>query len=285
MALDLKQATSAAFHVHLQQFDGPLDLLLHLIREQEVDIYDIPVAQITDQYLGYLRRMEELDLNIAGDFLVMAATLIEIKSKLLLPKPPPPEVEEGPDPRDELVQRLLEYEKYKEVAGLLRDNEEMSRLVFTRCVEVDPDELPPVPSGSVSPLDLLAALKRVLEEVGEGKQPITSIPRQKITLRMKMSEMFRRVRESGGRMPFSSLFAPERTRTEVVVAFLALLELLRLRKIEADQGSSFGEIYISEAAQDEQAGSSDSGQGTGEADANRRELNPAPAEALLTEAL
>lgn len=245
MAIDLKQENQAPFQIHLELFDGPLDLLLHLIRVQEIDIYNIPIARITDQYLEFLRRMEQMDLNIAGDFLVMAATLIEMKSNFLLPRPDPPAEEDGPDPRDELVQRLLEYEKYKEVAALLKDSEEARLFLYNRLVEVDPDDLPPVPSGLVSTLDLLKALRRVLEEVGEGREPITTVPRQKLTLRMKMSEMFTRVKEYGGRLPFSSLFSLERTRTEVVIAFLALLELLRLAKIVAHQEGLFEEIYLS----------------------------------------
>lgn len=250
MATELKLETSTAFHVRLESFDGPLDLLLSLIREQQLDIYDIPIAQVTDQYLAFLRRMEEMDLNVAGDFLLMAATLLEIKSRMLLPKPPPPEDEEGPDPRADLVQRLLEYEKYKEVAELLRGSEEASRLLYNRAVDVEPDDLPAVPSGAVSTVDLLAALKRVLEHVGEGKEPITTIPRQKLTLRMKMSEMLRRVCRFGGRMPFSLMFEEERTRAAVVVAFLALLELLRQGKVVAEQEGMLGEILISEAAPD-----------------------------------
>ncbi len=244
MAIEQKLELGSSFRVHLQLFEGPLDVLLHLIRGQELDIYDIPIARITDQYLEFLRKMEELDLAIAGEFMVMAATLIEIKSNYLLPKPPPPEGDDGPDPREELVQRLLEYEKFKEVAELLRDHEEDRRLLFSRTVEVDPNELPPVPCGNVTTCDLLNALKRVLENVGEGKEPITTVPRQKMTLRMKMSEMFRRVKQAG-QLAFSALFSPERTRSEVVLAFLALLELMRLAKIRAEQGSVFGDIFLS----------------------------------------
>ncbi len=246
MAIDLRQESSTGFQVRLQQFEGPLDLLLHLIREQELDIYDIPIAQVTDQYLLYLQRMEELDLDIAGDFLVMAATLIELKSRMLLPRPPAPAEEEGPDPRAELVERLLEYEKYREVAALLRDQEETCRLLYSRTVEVDPEELPPVPSGAVTTADLLAALKRVLERADTREEPAAVIPRRRITLRLKMGEILRRVREGGGRLVFRDLFSPERTRTEVVVAFLALLELLRQRKVDARQEECLGDILIFE---------------------------------------
>lgn len=248
MAIDLRQESSAGFQVRLQQFEGPLDLLLHLIREQELDIYDIPIAQVTDQYLLYLQRMEELDLDIAGEFLVMAATLIELKSRMLLPRPPSPPEEEGPDPRAELMERLLEYEKYREVAALLRDQEETCRLLYSRTVEVDPEELPPVPSGTVTTADLLAALKRVLERADVEKEPAAVIPRRRITLRLKMGEILRRLKESGGRLSFHDLFSSERTRTEVVVAFLALLELLRQRKVDAQQERCLGEIIIFEPA-------------------------------------
>ena len=248
MAIDLRQESSTGFQVRLQQFEGPLDLLLHLIREQELDIYDIPIARVTDQYLLYLQRMEQLDLDVAGEFLVMAATLIELKSRLLLPRPPAPAAEEGPDPRAELVQRLLEYEKYREVASLLRDQEETCRLLYSRTVEVDPEELPPVPSGAVTTADLLAALKRVLERASAEKAPAAVIPRRRITLRLKMGEILRRLRESGGRLLFHDLFSPERTRTEVVMAFLALLELLRQRRVDAAQERCLGEIVIFQTA-------------------------------------
>lgn len=252
MAIDFRQESNPSFQVTLREFEGPLDVLLHLIREQELDIYDIPIARITAQYLEYLRMMEAVDLGVAGEFVLMAATLKEIKSKFLLPRPPAAEPDEGPDPRDELVRRLLEYEKYREVADLLGDHEDANRLLYARTVEVDVSDLPPVPSGTVSSVDLLTALKRVLEEVGEGRAPITAIPRQKVTLRMKMSEMFRRVREFGGRMPFSAMFAQERTRTHIVMAFLALLELIRLGKLAAEQDARCGEIYLSACPEPEQ---------------------------------
>ena len=252
MAVDLSQ-TKAPFCVRLQLFEGPLDLLLHLVREQELDIYNIPIAEITDQYLGYLREMEQMDLSIAGDFLLMAATLLEIKSKMLLPKPPKPEAEDGPDPRYELVQRLLEYEKFKEVAALLRGHEEERMLVFSRAIEVDPDELPAVPSGTVTTVNLLDALRRVLENVGEGKAPITVIRRQKITLRMKMNEMLNRVKSSHSPITFQSLFSEEQTRSDVVFAFLALLELIRLRRLMAEQQSLFGDILLSQWQEPEEA--------------------------------
>ncbi len=270
MVIDLRQETISAavspatntanspayqgFTVTLQHFEGPLDLLLQMIRGQEIDIYDIPIARVTNQYLFHLRQMEHMDLDVAGDYIVMAATLLEIKSKLLLPKPPPPDAEEGPDPREELVLRLLEYEKYKEVAGLLHDQEETRRLLFARTVEIDPHELPALPAEGVGAIDLLNALKRVLESVGEITEPITTIPRQKITLRMKMTEMVRRVRDYGGSMPFSLMFAEEHSRTAVVMAFLALLELIRQFKVWAEQGDHFGEILISTHKESESEG-------------------------------
>ncbi|MCC6483286.1 MAG: segregation/condensation protein A [Armatimonadetes bacterium] len=255
MVIDLRQeaAPNSGFMVTLQKFEGPLDLLLQMIRSQEIDIYDIPIASVTDQYLFHLRAMEEMDLDVASEYLVMAATLIEIKSRFLLPKPPAPEQEEGPDPRDELVRRLLEYEKYRQVADLLHGHEDAQRLLHARTVELDPDDLPAVPSSSVTTLDLLSALKRVLQNVGDVvTAPVTTIPRQKITLRMKMAEMMRRVHESGSRIPFSQLFAAERTRPDIVMAFLALLELMRQFKIVAEQDQQFGEIFISPAVQVEQ---------------------------------
>src|SRR5947208_12997202 len=158
-----------ALAVRLSVFEGPLDLLLHLIREAKLDIYDIPIAEVTSQYLETLAVLEALDLEVAGEFLVMAATLMEIKSRMLLPRPPAPppdEAEEGEDPRAELVQRLLEYEQYKQAAERFREMEEMGRLRFTRAGE--PDEGDSVPLEALGADDLLSALRQMLVGFAEA---------------------------------------------------------------------------------------------------------------------
>lgn len=246
MAIQLDLTQVSPFNVRLDQFEGPLDLLLHLIKQQQLDIYDIPIARVTDQYLAFMRTGKHLDLAMAGEYIIMAATLIEIKSAYLLPKPALPEEEPGPDPRQELVRRLLEYEKFKEVAELLRTNEDERQFLLPRTAGVDPDDLPAVASDDVSPMDLLKGLKRVLDRIGQGIVKVTTLPRQRITLRMKMAEMVRRVREHGPRMPFVQFFVHHQDRTSVVVAFLALLELVRIGKLKARQPKTMGEIYISE---------------------------------------
>ena len=239
--------TRSPYQIKLPMFEGPMDLLLHLIRENRIDIYDIPIAEVTDQYLQYLALMEALDLNIAGEFIVMAATLIEIKSKLLLPPSESDleDTEEGVDPRAELVERLLEYQKYKEAADIFRELEQDRQKTFVRgAAEYDTGYELPMLLEDISSVDLLSALRRMLADVGEGEEEVTSIQRRKITVRMKMSEIWRKIKDSNGQaVAFDDLFdAP--SRYDVVITFLAMLELLRLRRVKVRQRKSFGSIEI-----------------------------------------
>jgi len=238
-------AAQSGYTIRLPVFEGPLDLLLHLICEHKLDIYDIPIAEVTDQYLRYLSLMESLDLNVVGEFFVMAATLLEIKSRMLLPSPPgEDEGDEGVDPRAELVERLLEYERFKNAAESFQQLEDNRRQVFWRMTdELESYDAPVIPLN-LEAMDLLFALQQMLEEVGEGKEEVTSIEREKITLRMKMSEIWRRIRSSADGVGFRDLFAGPRTRLEVVMTFVALLELLRLGKIRVKQRQALGEIRI-----------------------------------------
>lgn len=244
--MNLETTGKVPYQIRLPFFEGPLDLLLHLIRDNRVDIYDIPIAQVTDQYMQYLSLMEALDLEIAGEFIVMAATLIEIKSKMLLP-PTVAEIEdeeEPIDPRLELVERLLEYQKYKEAASMFQGLEEERRKVFVRReTEYDTGYELPVLYDDITSFDLLAALRRMLEDVGEGQEEVTSIQRRKITVRMKMSEIWRKVKDAVDGMLFDDLFE-EKTRYEVVTTFLAMLELLRLRRIKVSQRKAFEGIKV-----------------------------------------
>ncbi len=181
-------------------FDGPLDLLLHLIREHRIDIADIPIVQVTDHYLACLRAMEEMNLNVAGEFLVMAATLLEIKSRMLLPKPPrTDDAEDGEDPRQELVRRLEDYQRYQAFVGTLAEWEDDRRALFFRGQGDYGDlyELP-VGFGELHPGALLKALQRLLAEAGDdGGQAVTSVRRQKITLRLAMASLWRKVQRGG----------------------------------------------------------------------------------------
>jgi len=237
--------------IRLPVFEGPLDLLLHLIREHKLDIYDIPIAEVTDQYLRYLWLMESLDLDVAGEFFVMAATLLEIKSRMLLPAPVSDEEgEEGFDPRAELVERLLEYERFKNAAESLNSLEGDRRRVFWRLTDGLEDYNAPVIPLNLEALDLILALQQMLAEAGEGHEEVTSLDRQKITLRMKMTEVLRRLRTSPQGVSFRELFAAQPIRIEIIMTFLALLELLRLRKVRIQQRRALGDINI-RAIQDE----------------------------------
>jgi segregation and condensation protein A len=230
----------------LPVFEGPLDLLLHLIREARIDIYDIPIAEINTQYLEMLALMEALDLTVAGDFLVMAATLMEIKSRLLLPRPPaaPPEEEEGADPRAELVQRLLEYEQYKQVADRFRALEDEGRRRFTRTAP--PEEGESVPLEELQPGDLIRALRRMLATFAEAGPPVASLQRERINLRLRMRELWGRLQDSDEPLSFRGLFGdgPRPSRLEVIVTFLALLELLRLGRVQVFQSHPLADLLL-----------------------------------------
>ena len=234
--------------VAVPAFEGPLDLLLHLIREHRVDIADIPIVQITDQYLAYLRAMEEMNLNVAGEFLVMAATLLEIKSRTLLPKPPrAEEAEEGMDPRSELVQRLQDYQRYKAFIETLAEWEDDRRALFFRGQGDYGDlyELP-VGFGELHPGSLLKARHRLLAEAGDdGGQAVTSVRRQKMTLRLAMAALWRKVQRSGETgVLLDECFERPFVRLEIVMTFLALLELLRQGRVQARQEALLDHIFL-----------------------------------------
>ncbi len=231
--------------LHLPVFEGPLDLLLHLVRENKVPITDIPIALITDQYLEYLRMMEELDLEVASEFLVMAATLLEIKSRMLLPKPPRlSEEDEEEDPRTELIARLVEYQKYRALVETLRTWEEERKRWFFRSPDAPvPDYELPIPVGELTPLHLLRALERLLSEAVETPLPAILIPRKRLSLRLRLVEVWRRVQASDG-LRFEQLLDAPFTRWDVLLTFLAVLELMRQGRLEARQAGLFGEITL-----------------------------------------
>lgn len=239
------QTEDSPYKVTLEVFEGPLDLLLHLIRENEIDIYDIPIAQVTEQYLAYLALMESLDLDVAGEWLVMAATLIEIKSRMLLPDDPAQDdaEEEKIDPRLELVERLIEYEKFKSAAEIFREREEERAKVFLRGpVELEFEFKPTLDLENITASDLLDALQRVLSDVSE--EDVTTLQRRKVTVRMRMREVWRRLAEQSGQLSFTQLFDDAASRVDVVITFLALLELLKMHRVRVRQKANFGEIHI-----------------------------------------
>ena len=232
--------------VQLEIFEGPLDLLLHLIKKNEVSITDIPIATIIEQYLATLEVMQTFNLDVAGEFLVMAATLIHIKSRMLLPMADDEddEEEEGTDPREELVRRLLEYQRFKDAADQLERRELLTRDVFVRSV-APAEAIPPPGFREVSVFELLTALKRVLDRL--PKDVVHEVMLEKITVREKMTLLLDQLRTQG-KILFESLFAEVTTRMEVVVTFLAMLELVKVRAIRIFQEEATGPIQIEAAA-------------------------------------
>jgi len=233
------------YQVRIENFEGPLDLLLHLIKKNEINIYDIPVAMIAQQYLEYLEAMEELNLNVAGDFLVMAATLLQIKSKMLLPVDETAEDdEEGPDPREELVRRLLEYKTFKEAARQLDDQEKVWREIFWRehALSVDEKVEEDLSLENVSLFDLVDALKEVLERNPSSR--LIEIAPDNLTVRERMNLILETL-EGKDSVSFAALFEGSSHRLVVVVTFLALLELMRLRVARVFQAETFGPILVS----------------------------------------
>lgn len=242
-AEDFEQ-TELPYHVRIENFEGPLDLLLHLIKKNEINIYDIPVAMIAQQYLQYLEAMEELNLNVAGDFLVMAATLLQIKSKMLLPADETAEDDdEGPDPREELVRRLLEYKAFKEAARQLDDQEKVWREIFWReQAPLSEEDEKDLPLENVSLFDLVDALKEVLERNPESR--LIEILPDNLTVRERMNLILETL-EGKDSVSFTALFEGSSHRMVVVVTFLALLELMRLRVARVFQAETFGPILVS----------------------------------------
>ena len=239
------EQTELPYQVRIENFEGPLDLLLHLIKKNEINIYDIPVAMIAQQYLAYLEAMEELNLNVAGDFLVMAATLLQIKSKMLLPVDETvDDDEDGPDPREELVRRLLEYKAYKEAARQLDDQEKMWHEIFWReqALSVEEEVEENLPLENVSLFDLVDALKDVLERNPSSR--LMEIVPDNLTVRERMNLILETL-EGKDSVSFAALFEGSSHRMVVVVTFLALLELMRLRVVRVFQAQTFGPILVS----------------------------------------
>jgi len=232
--------SETAYEVKVGAFEGPLELLLHLIKKNEINIYDIPIALITQQYIETLDLMKSLNLSIAGEFLVMAATLIHIKSKTLLP-PAETEGEEEEDPRQELVARLLEYQKFKNAAEQLEERESLWREIFRK--EPSPSELLPeeVPLVDLDLYDLLDALKNVLARIPDKK--VLQVTIDELTVKDRMQFLMERIGEIESIL-FDDLFTGMRTRHAVVVTFLALLEVIRLGLIRVVQGEAYGPLRL-----------------------------------------
>jgi segregation and condensation protein A len=235
-----------AYPVRLQNFEGPLDLLLHLIKKHEVNIYDIPIARVTHQYLEYIDLMQEMNLDVAGEFLVMAASLMRIKAKMLLPVPPSL-AEDEVDPRDELVQRLLEYRQFKEAAGTLKGREETRRLSYERGRLPGDDETGPLPLAPATLFHLLDALNRVLARL--PARTALELEGEAYDIEEKIARILSRVLVAG-RLSFEMLLSECRSRLEMIVTFLALLELMKLNRLVAVQSLNFGEIELAPPDED-----------------------------------
>ena len=242
------------YSVKIDAFEGPLDLLLHLINRYEIDIYDIPMAQITEQYLLFIHTMQELELDVASEYLVMAATLLAIKSKMLLPKTEDTlndelgygndELEE--DPREELIQRLLEYRKFKEAANQLKEYEKDRSLLYTRppgnLAQFIPEQRE-VPISDVSLYDMLGALQHLLKRKKWKEPKLTTVQRQEIPIRERMDQILEELDKANGKQSFYSLF-PIFERSYIVVTFLAILELMKSNMIRCEQEKNFEDILI-----------------------------------------
>ena len=241
------------YNVKIDAFEGPLDLLLHLINRLEIDIYDIPVAQITEQYLIYIKTMTELKLDIASEFLVMAASLLAIKSKMLLPKHEEEldelDLEMGyeEDPRDELVERLIEYRKYKEAAHDLKSLEEERGLMFTKppsdLSDLAKENQPEKTELNVTLYDMLAAFQKLLRRKKLQRPMSTKIARQEISIEVRMAEIMSDLKNITGSKNFNDLFSIP-AKEHIVVTFLAVLELIKRKEIDVEQHENFGDIFV-----------------------------------------
>jgi segregation and condensation protein A len=230
------------YKVQLDIFEGPLDLLLHLIKEEEINIYDIPISKITKQYFEYLELLKEMDLDVAGEWLIMAATLTHIKSKMLLPVEPSDEEDDsGVDPRDELVQRLLEYKKFKEAAGTLKEKEEYQKNSFGRDFHSEWDEDDADFLKEVSVYKLLDAFNKILKTA--SGDPLYEIRLEEVSVTEKMASIMEML-ETKSKIRFEDLFVEMKSRMELVATLLGLLELMKQQMIRVFQEREFGPIWI-----------------------------------------
>jgi len=232
------------YKVQLEIFEGPLDLLLYLIKKDEIDIYDVSLERITRQYLDYIDTFKMLNIELASEFIVMAANLMYIKSRELLPKDvqPPDEEAEEDDPRWELIRQLVEYKKFKEAAGFLGIQEMKVDELFVTTPEMPDLEAPVVSMGQVGIFDLIRAFQRVLKRF-ENTDDFREIVNDRFTVADKIEELLNVV-PVGGRVRFESLFSSASSRGEVIITFLAMLELIKLNHLQVEQEQLLGEIVI-----------------------------------------
>ncbi len=241
-----------SYEVKTEAFEGPLDLLLHLINRLEIDIYDIKMAEITSQYMEHIHAMRVLELNEASEYLVMAATLLSIKSKMLLPIHQDEEMEDDfdvqvNDPRDELVSRLIEYRKFKEAANHLNEMEESRHLYYTR----PPADLSGFQSNQqlalfeldVNVYDMLGAFQKMLRRKQLNAPLHTRVSKQDISIKTQMRNVISTLKKSGGKLSFYELF-PSMDKMTIVITFLSLLELIKRQFVQVEQKSNFDELFV-----------------------------------------
>jgi segregation and condensation protein A len=232
-----------AYPVRLDKFEGPLDLLLHLIKKHELSIYDIPIAQITAQYLAYIDLMQEMNLDVAGEFLVMAATLIHIKSRTLLPRADPAQEDGDEDPREALIRRLLEHQKFKAAAELLHERETLRSAQWTRpdgpIAEIAGQA--PEPEVEVDLFSLIAAFRSVVERARQ--RPKVYLPSEQIPIEDRIEQLMAMLSETEA-CGFEDLFADVQSRAGMIVTFLAMLEMIRLKLIRVFQSGAMSPIRV-----------------------------------------
>jgi segregation and condensation protein A len=232
-----------AYPVRLQNFEGPLDLLLHLIKKNEVSIYDIPITLIASQYLEYIDLMQEMNLDVAGEFLVMAATLIHVKSRMLLPRPDPTQEHPEEDPRAALERRLREHQQFKAAAELLHERETLRSAQWTRpdgpIAEIAGE--PPEPEIEVDLFSLITAFRAVVDRA--KARPQVYLPAEQIPIEVRIEQLMERLSETEA-CGFEDLFQDVQTRAGLVVTFLALLEMIRLKLIRVFQSGVIGPIRV-----------------------------------------
>ena len=234
-----------ALYVSLRQFEGPLDLLLHLITRAKVDIRDIFVSEITEQYLESMRGVDELDMDAASEFLALAAMLLEIMSRALLPRPPAPESEDGETPEQALIRRLEEYKLYKESAGRMKEFEQAAMQVFSKLPEEYPLPPPPVELTGLTLDALTRALERIIARQTQADEPgrvFRSITRDRFTIEQCVFNLTARLRK--GPVLFTDMLSRHVTRDEIVSYFMAMLELLKLGRLRAQQEGTYDDILI-----------------------------------------
>jgi len=234
---------SSPLNFHLEHYDGPLDLLLDLIRKQEINIYDIPIAQITSQYLEYMQKALEMDVELSAEFIYMAATLIQIKSKMLLPRDPDAKAEDQEDPRNELVNRLLEHEKFKSAAQMLLQKQQIEDAVLSNpslkeFMEAEGTE----PEIAADVIDLVKTFQQVLERV--RTRPVLNVDEETVTVGQMIDYLRRRLSLEDRPTRLKQILMQVPSRQALVCMFLALLEMVRLQAIQVRQEKMFGEIAV-----------------------------------------